>query len=269
MICGFLYLNLDMEKIDIEIPGELLTSGDGEINFDLLKNKTIIGCCGYSKSGKDTFGNLMVEKLGFKRISFGDVVKGDIDEYMRPQVFNDLIDKGIEISIEDVNFLNPKNSEIKEILRPYMIWFAELMKEKNGMHYWTNRALLKIGDNKKIVITDVRRVNELELFQHNKEQHNKRVENMFLAEMPNSSLEFIKDNEYKCDFESLLIHVNQFKLTDNDHRTTETIRIAHENWLFDHIIYIDSRIPDKEKYREKYMYNNFLKLVNKFPKYFI
>lgn len=138
-----------MEKINIEIPGELLTLGNSEINFDLLKNKTIIGCCGYSQSGKDTIGKLLVEKLGFKRIAFGDALKKELDEYMRPQVFEDLISKGFDINKEDVNFLNPKSSEIKEILRPYMIWFSEIMKEKNGIHHWTNKALLEIGEYKK------------------------------------------------------------------------------------------------------------------------
>lgn len=258
-----------MEKIDIEIPGELITSGDSEINFELLNGKTIIGFCGYARSGKDTFGNMMIEKMGFKRISFGDMLKKDLDEYMRPQIFNDLINKGVDIQIEDVSFLSPKSIEIKEILRPYMIWFGEIMKTENGIHHWTNRALLEIGDSKKIVVTDVRRINELELFQHNKEQYKRRVESMSLAEMSNEYIEFTKDNECNCDFDSLLIHINQFKLIDNDHRTSDTIRMAQENWLFDHTIYIDSRIPDKEGYRKKYMYNNFLKLVNRFPKYFI
>ena len=90
-----------MSKFDIEIPGELITSGDNEINFELLKGKTVIGFCGYARSGKDTLGSMMVKKLGFKRISFGDMLKKDLDEYMRPQVFNDLANKGIDIKVED------------------------------------------------------------------------------------------------------------------------------------------------------------------------
>ena len=258
-----------MEKIDIEIPGELLTSSDSEINFEPLKGKTIIGLCGYAQSGKDTLGKMRVEKLSVKRISFGDVLKKDLDEHMRPQVFNDLRNKGIDIDMDDVNFSHPRNIEMKEILRPYMIWFAELMKETNGIHHWTNRALKEVGDNKKIVITDVRRVNELELFQHNKEQYNNRVKSMYMAEMPQSYLTFVEENKFTSEFDSLLIHINQFKLNDNDTRTTDTIRISYENWLFDHTVYVDSRIPDKEKYRQNYMYNNLLELINKFPKYFI
>jgi hypothetical protein len=258
-----------MEKFDIEIPGELFTSGDNEINFNLLQNKILIGCCGYAKSGKDTFGNLMVEKLGFKRISFGDILKKDLDEHMRPQVFNDLLNNGTDIKMEDVNFSSPRSAEIKEILRPYMIWFGEIMKTTNGIHHWTNRALSEIGNSNKIVITDVRRLNELELFRFNKEQRRRNIKSMTMAEMPPSYLAFANENDQNDGFDSLLIHINQFGLVDNDHRTTDTIRVAHENWLFDDIIYVDSRIPGKEKYREKYMYNNLIELVNKFPKYFI
>lgn len=258
-----------MDNFDIEIPGELLTSGDSEINFELLKNKTVIGLCGYARSGKDTIGKLMVEKLGFKKIAFGDILKKDLDEHIRPQVFNDLINKGTNIKVEDINFSAPRTIEIKEILRPYMIWFGETMKQTNGMHHWTNRALSEIGENEKVVITDVRRLNELELFRFNKEQHSRKIENMKLAEVSSDYVDFVEDSDGTGDFDSLLIHINQYKLTDNDIKTKDTIRVAQENWLFDDIVYVDSRIPDKEIYRKKYMNNHLLKLVNKFPNYFI
>jgi len=258
-----------MNNFDIEIPGELITSNDSEINFDLLKNKTVLGLCGYARSGKDTIGNMMVDKLSFKRISFGDVLKKDLDEHMKVQVFEDLRKKGVEISMEDVSFLSPKTIENKELLRPYMIWFGETMKIRNGIHHWTNRALLDIGESKKVVITDVRRVNELELFKYNKEQQRKKIDNIIVAEMPIENLTFAKDNQSTPEFDSLLIHINQFRLIDGDQKTIDTIRMAHENWLFDYTVYVDSRIPDKEGYRNTYMYNNLLKLIDKYPKYFI
>lgn len=258
-----------MNNFNIEIPGELLTSGDSEINFELLKNKTIIGLCGYARSGKDTVGKMMIEKMNFKRISFGDVLKKDLDEHMKSHVLEDLTKKGLEISIEDINFSNPKNAEIKEILRPYMIWFGETMKIKNGIHHWTNRALLEIGDNKKIVITDVRRVNELELFKYNKEQQRKKLQNIIDAEMPISNLDFAQKNQTIQEFDSLLIHINQLKLIDGDQKTIDTIRMAQEDWLFDYTVYVDSRIPDREGYRNTYIYNNLLKIIDKYPKYFI
>jgi hypothetical protein len=145
------------------------------------------------------------------------------------------------------------------------------MKLTNGVHHWTNKAILEIGDSKKVVITDVRRLNELDIFMNNKEQRRRRIENIALAEFSSSFFDFVKENESDIneDFESLLIHINQFKLTDNDQRTIETIRVAQENWLFDYTIFMDSRIPDKEENRKKYINNHLLSLVNKFPNYFI
>lgn len=256
-----------MEKIDIEIPGELFTSGDKEINFDLLKNKTLIGFCGYARSGKDTIGNMMVKRLGFKRISFGDVLKADLDEYMRPQIFEDLKSKGIDLEFEDVNFMSPKSIEIKEMLRPYMIWFGETMKINNGLHHWTNRALSEIGDNEKVVVTDVRRINELELFKYNREQHARKINHLLQAGVPDERLTFFKDNENSGDLESLLIHINQYGLTDADSKTVDTIRKAHEEWLFDYTVFVDSRI--QETARKTYMEQHLRSMVEKYPNYFI
>jgi len=256
-----------MEKMDIEIPGELFTSGDNEINFDLLKNKIIIGFVGYAGSGKDTIGNMMVKKLGFKRIAFGDVLKSDLDEYMRPQVYEDLKKRGIDIEFEEVSFLNPKNREIKELLRPYMIWFGETMKITNGTHHWTNRALSEIGDAEKVVVTDVRRINELELFKYNREQHARKITHLLQAGVPDERLTFFKDNLNSGDLESLLIHINQYSLTDTDQKTIDTIRKAQEEWLFDYTVFIDSRIPEND--RNYYMNKHLQTLVEMYPNYFI
>jgi cytidylate kinase len=35
----------------------------------------IIGICGLQSSGKDTLGNILVEKYGFKKLSFAGVLK--------------------------------------------------------------------------------------------------------------------------------------------------------------------------------------------------
>lgn len=254
-----------MQKFDIEIPTELITAGDNEIKFEFLKGKTVSGMLGFSKSGKDSIGKILVSNLGFKRISFGDALKSNLDNHMKIQVFEDLKSKNIEIEFEDVDFLHPKNPDIKELLRPYMIWFGEEMRRRNGQYHWINKALSEIEENdRKIVITDVRRLSELELFMFNKEQHKRKIKHMEMAGM---SVDFIEENNSNEEFESLLIHVNQFKLEDGDKLTQETIMTAHRNWLIDDTVFIDSRIPEKN--REKYIYKQVLELVKKFPEYFI
>jgi hypothetical protein len=115
--------------INLEIPEQLIIKDSGEIRYELINGKTIIGLCGYARSGKDTLGSLLVERLSFKRISFADTLKKELNEHMKLSVFNDLQEKGFYIDFESVDFENPKKIEIKELLRPYMIWYGEEIKK--------------------------------------------------------------------------------------------------------------------------------------------
>lgn len=256
-----------MHSFHLEIPSEVITNDSKEIQYDLIKNKIIVGLCGYSQSGKDSLGKVLVERLSFKRISFADMLKKDLNEYMKNPVFNDLQEKGINIDFSLIDFENPPNIEIKEILRPYMIWYGEEMKKLNGIHHWTNRALSQIDDkDKKVVITDVRRVNELTLFRNNRRFTEKRIQNRRIIEMTNDSPYDI--NEYDSPFETLLLFVNQLENRDSDSLTKETIITAFEDWLFDDILEIDSRIK-VEEFQRAHMIYHVQQLVNKYPKYFV
>ena len=55
-------------KFNLEIPAELITEDSHEIKYDFLTGKTIVGCCGFARSGKDTLGNLMVNHLNFHMV---------------------------------------------------------------------------------------------------------------------------------------------------------------------------------------------------------
>jgi len=256
-----------IKDIKLEIPGELITGTSKEINYDLLKGKVIVGLCGYAGSGKDIIGKPLVSRLNFVRISFGDAIKKLLDELMREQIFEDLKERNINLPLEDVCQLNPKTREIKEILRPYLIWFGETMKKLNGEHFWTNKALEGIGNNRKVVITDVRRLNELGIFEHGREYFKRRHQNRREVGVPNSPIDLeFNDRGY----ESLLLHINQRDLNDRDNMTLETIKTAHEQWLFDEIVYIESKIPDDDKtLRHKHILNHVYNLVKKYPEYFI
>lgn len=249
--------------MNIEIPGELITKNTEQIDYSNLAGKTLCGLTGYSRSGKDTLGKLMVERLGFKRIAFADTLKKDLNEFMRVPIYNDLVNREISIEFEDVNFFKPATSEVKELLRPYVIWFGEEMKRINGIHHWTNRALAQIEpDDKKIVITDVRRENELEIFKSNREFVETRKLNRI-----NVGIE--DEEEYESDFESILIHVNQFGLKDQDQLTIQTILKAEEEWLIDDTVFVDSRIKNEDDYRHQHMMGHLRNLVRKHPQYFI
>lgn len=253
--------------MNLEIPGELITKNANEINLNLLNGKVLVGLCGYARSGKDTIGQMLVKRLGFKRISFGDMLKQDLNDYMRPQVFEDLQTKGIDIAYNDIDFLNPSTLQIKEILRKYMIWYGEKMKKINGIHHWTNRAFQQINpEDAKIVITDVRRPNELEIFRNNRTYIEKCKRNRRILNLPHSPLD---DEEYDLKFETLLFYITQLHNRDEDNLTIETVLTAMEEWLFDEIIEVDSRIQDTQDYRNRHILQLVRDLANKYPQYLI
>ncbi len=253
--------------INLEIPEQLIVKDSGEIRYELINGKTIIGLCGYARSGKDTLGSLLVERLSFKRISFADTLKKELNEHMKLSVFNDLQEKGFYIDFESVDFENPKKIEIKELLRPYMIWYGEEIKKINGIHYWTNKAFSQIDKNdKKIVITDVRRLNELDIFKNSRTFIEKRIKNRREISLPEDSPYDIYD--YDSDFETLFLYINQLNNSDSDSLTKETIMSSLEKWLFDEIVEIDSRIQNPE-FQKRHLINHIQKLIIKYPKYFI
>ena len=254
-----------IETIKLGIPSELITGNSQEINYNLLKGKTLIGLCGFARSGKDSIAKVLTNRLGFKRISFADILKKDLNEYFIDEVYEELQNKNINIDYNLIDFLNPSTIEIKEALRPYMIWFGEEMKKINGIHHWTNRAFSSLGESdKKIVITDVRRVNELELFRNSKEYQKRRNKNR--ADL-GISVDTIFD--ITSDYDSLLFYVNQLHIEDNDQLTINTILQAMNEWMFESTIFVDSRIQDINNYRERHLLLKINDLALKYPEYFI
>lgn len=259
-------VTLENINIDLEVPEELVDNMSHEINYENLKGKILVGLCGYARSGKDTIAKSLINMLNFKRLSFADTLKEDLNEFFRIPVMEDLNKKGITLPLEAIDFVNPVNNEVKEVLRPYMIWFGERMKELNGIHHWTNRAFSQIGeDDRKLVLTDVRRLNELEIFKNNREFQKVRNRNREDIKLELLPIHQITNDDFEC----LLLHVSQIHNRDEDSLTKETIITAMENWMFADTIRIDSRIQDIAGYHDKHVYNNIRRLIEKFPDYFI
>lgn len=251
--------------MNLDIPIELIDNASDEINYSSLDKKILIGLMGYARSGKDTIAKSLTERLGFKRLSFADIMKEDLNDFFKTQVWEDLKSKNINLDFEQIDFLNPQTAEIKEILRPYMIWFGEKMKEINGPHHWTNRAFSKIEENdQKLVITDVRRTNELQIFKNNKEFQKVRYNNRMEL-----GLDMPQFFQVDAQFDSLLLFVNQLHNRDEDHLTKETIIEAMEEWLISDTIYIDSRIQNIGDYHKRHVLVQVSNLVKKYPNYFI
>lgn len=231
--------------------------GHDKINFDFIKHKNVFGLCGYSKSGKDTTAFIFRDKFHFKRLSFGDTLKDFMNLHCKKLVFLDLKEKYINISLEEIDF-HVNQGKIKETLRPYMIYVAEKMKQECGSQYWVNKTLENIGNEKNLIISDIRRVNELELFRNS---------NAFLRERQlefkklglNDNLNFIPK-----EFETFLIWVNQLGLRDADELTQQTILRANEDWIINDVIYLDPSIPDIGSKRKKNLEKQVTRIIKKY-----
>lgn len=253
-------------NFDIEIPKEVITKNKHDkIDFSLLENKVIIGLCGYGKSGKDAIAKHFIKDYGFHRVAFADNIKIEMNENIKEAVYNDLentcilpggksyskttglnLEDGRTLTLDMIDFLT-EDIPVKKALRPYIIWYGEKLREINGANYWINQAFAKDAKgHDRIILSDVRRLKELDIFRSSN-SFKKKTEELFAAagcvnEMPN-----IKTNSYS----TLLFHVNQLGLTDKDVLTVECIQTAIQDWLFDFTFYTDPRLPEKGGHREK------------------
>jgi len=246
-----------MSEINIEIPAHLLHPGKyNQINFDAMENKSIIALMGYAKSGKDFIAKKFVEEYGYKKIGFADNVKRDMNSFLKDQVVKDVFEK-TGVILKDLDFFS-EIIEIKKTIRPYIIWYAEKLREINGIFYWINKAFEFDGkDAEKIIISDLRRLPELNIFKDSME-FNKRTITSF------TEAGVYKDNVPYKNFSTLLFEVNQFGLKDSDQLTIDTILEAREQWLIDDTFYVDSRLPQDGGFRKKAIDIQIKKIVKKF-----
>lgn len=263
-------------NFDIKIPEELISNvKHNSLIEDNLSNKIILGLCGYARSGKDSITKKFTNQYRFHRIAFADGVKRDMNNFLKESVLFDIRKKedeeveklrnsGVLVDyqptlLEEIDFFT-EDVELKKKLRPYVIWFAEKLKEINGPYYWINKAFeidAKGFDN--IIISDVRRTPELDIFRNS---------NSFKKRLKLSlSLSGIYENNINSSlksYSSLLFHVSQLNLEDPDELTQECIRIAQEQWLFDYTFLIDPRIPEYGKYRDNSINYQINDVVKKF-----
>lgn len=255
-------LNLPQpSEINLEIPESLLVQDNG-LDMSILEGKRLVGLLGYAKSGKDTVADYLVDNFGYKKVKFGDILKHTLNEYYKEIVMKDLVERQIPISFSEIDFLVEEDRILKEKLRPYMIWLGETLRERNGVHFWINKALEKAGDATKIVVADIRREDELDLFRNN---------NFAISRLKNShgfantlTNELIEDlDASKTKYDTNLYHVNQFGLDEADELTVKTILTAQKEWLIEDTVYIDSRIPDEGDSRKKFIESVSKKLAGK------
>ncbi len=267
---------------DIEIPSEVITKEKHDHLFEeLLENKVLIGLCGYGKSGKDTIAKKFIDEYGYHRVAFADNVKIEMNQHLKEVVFEyiknnskykehqkfifDDLDNGLFLdddrilTMEDMNFLT-EDIPVKNRLRPFIIWYAEKLREINGEYYWINKAMeIDAKGHNNIILSDIRRAKELEIFMESN-AFKRRSELGFAAAGASNEL---LDSRLK-NHSSLLFHVSQLGLPDFDILTHTCIRVAQENWLFDHTFYIDPRLPENGPYRNNSINFQIKEVAKKF-----
>lgn len=249
-----------MQDFNIQIPKEVITEEKHEsIDFKLFENKIIIGLAGYAKSGKDFIAKKFIDDFGYKRVAFADNIKQEMNTYLREAVYADICSKAKTIyKLEDIDFFS-ENLELKKVLRPYVIWYGETMRNINGRFCWINRAFAEDAkDIYKIVLSDVRREAELDIFRNSNEYNKRQIHALTEAGVSERKSFSLKN------YSTLLFEVSQMGLRDSDVLTTDTLRLAHEDWLVDHTFSVNPNIPDKGNFREKAMLSQLKKVVNKF-----
>jgi len=262
-----------MQEFNIEIPKEVITPGKHEqIDFKALEGKIIIGLMGYAKSGKDTITKTFIEDYGYQRVAFADNIKKEMNLYLKELVCEDLNARELAEANshkyrlttlgpwtpDQIDFFT-EDLAMKKIIRPYIIWYGEKLRTINGKFCWINKALSEDGkDMDKIVLSDVRRLAELEVFRNSNEYKDRFKQSM--SEAGVTTTQMLDTNNYG----TLLFEVNQFGLTDGDNLTIETIQAAREQWLIDDTFLVDSRIPDKGDHRERAINFQIKKIVKKF-----
>ncbi len=266
-----------MQQFNITLPQEVLIPGKHHsINFDLLEGKVIIGLMGYAKSGKDFIAKTLIEQYGYQRIAFADNIKKEMNLYLKEIVCEDINARELEEvnqsskggaliswepwTVDQIDFFT-EDLAIKKVLRPYIIWYGETLRNINGRYCWINRVFAEDAkDMDKIVLSDVRRMAELDIFKNSNEFNKRKINALAEVGASNSLHTQVNVNNYG----TLLFEVNQFGLTDSDNLTIETIQAAREQWLVDDTFYVDSRIPAEGNFRSKAMGSQISKMVKKF-----
>ena len=126
----------------------------------------IIGICGLQGSGKDTLGNILVNKFGFVKLSFADVLKDIVSI-----IFNwprDLIEGSTpesRIWREQVDVWWSKRLNIPNLTPRYALQFigTDLFRTHFHSDIWVAIIEYKLQFYENVVITDCRFPNEIDI----------------------------------------------------------------------------------------------------------
>ena len=121
-----------------------------------LTAPTIIGLSGYAQSGKDTVANKLINEYGYTRIGFADAIR----EFLLR--INPILMDGRRLSGLVTEFgweIAKAQDEVRRLLQET----GTVARDMFGEYFWIGVALSKVGQNQKVVISDVRFSNEADV----------------------------------------------------------------------------------------------------------
>jgi len=124
----------------------------------------IIGITGHAQHGKDTIGDLLVNEMGYTRLSFAEPMKREVAELYRPV----LIAYGRELGCDPATVIPFNDDAIvahliatkPPLVRKLMQVHGTDIRRKEDPHYWVHKWLQQWRNRDNIVATDVRFLNE-------------------------------------------------------------------------------------------------------------
>lgn len=118
----------------------------------------IIGLCGYAGSGKDEIAKTLISDYGYRRVAFADKIK-DILYDIDPVIMVDAYGKRITVKdlVNDEGWDDAKkNKDIRELLQRLGVAVRTYLQSTT----WVDAALRGVLPTDKVVVTDVRFINE-------------------------------------------------------------------------------------------------------------
>lgn len=130
----------------------------------------LIGLCGYTGVGKDEVAKYLVANHGYTRVSFADAMREDLYR-LDPVVVSDpnlgMTWEGHDGPVRLREVVNRFGWDVakrrcQEIRRLLQVYGTEVGREGFGDNVWVERAVAKVRQSEKVVITDVRFQNEVD-----------------------------------------------------------------------------------------------------------
>lgn len=127
----------------------------------------ILGLSGWARSGKDAAADYLVNKYGFTRVAFADPIREALyrlDPYIRLNR-HEYVSLKQYVDLSGWDFLKENSQDVRRLLQRLG---TEVGREMIHPDIWVKMAMKKAKNLDRVVIADVRHVNEASAIRRNK-----------------------------------------------------------------------------------------------------